>query len=615
MSKREGTQPLLIQEDKISENAYWYQRFDSIKYYTNGVQGATVALFVFVLATGAFSMNNAMTEQNNIYGQLHAVPYAGIIGMPPSQYMSMDWIMTAKRVIGTAGHAFVGSAISRDMCVKGKENMCNPEWWQTTVGCNTSFATQLRLPPHVAEEQAYFYNSKRLKYRHLQPLFTCFTEKIGDVALYMNNEHSFSIGSTHNVNVLSAAVFLIFAVILGSMLLATSFTDKDGDIPQEYSKRVALTVIVLFYVMLTYSLATSKSMDATKDQHRPLGLASHAYSALFLFFSLLVFNQSGTMRDHTSEFMRINNKATDEGTDEDAEGQEKPPVTVYPAKEDDIFAITPVLVDPKNAFPMTQLNVRRFVQEPTHYDTRIKQVFIAPARELKEGEKPAPQHNVSVEVCALISNPVHSKYIYGQLLTLPLIMLALYMHGKNFGLDTYSQVVFIAAGIIAMVDVFLYRMWWAFQIHKGVTFFMNSDVGEYRAMEVLTFLCTGFQISIYTFLLTSDLFPKSYLWFFCVYIILTALAKIIAIVAIRQAKNPNKGKEDKGIASSKFDSMTGMLQKGDFYMFFMYVLSISIVMWVYVIGDQLKLDSEWIDTKPMVQRWGPGWQKYNIMGL
>jgi len=221
MSKREGTVPLLIQQDRIPEKAYWYQKSDSVKYYTKGVQGMTTAPFLFVVGSGSLSMNNALSEQNNIYGQLHAVPYAGVVDMPPSQYMSMDWIMTAKRVIGSTGHGFVGSVISRDMCVVSKDKTCNPEWWQTTVACNTSSATQLRLPAHVAEEQAYFYNSKRLKYQHLQPLFTCLTEKIGDVALYMNNEHSFSIGSTHNVNVLTVAVFFIFAIILASMLLHT----------------------------------------------------------------------------------------------------------------------------------------------------------------------------------------------------------------------------------------------------------------------------------------------------------------------------------------------------------------------------------------------------------
>jgi len=624
MRKPESNVPLLeprlvVDGDPIPAKAYWYQQFDAVKYYTQGVQSITVFLFIFVVVTGSFAANYALAEQSNIYNQLHAVPYTGAIGVPPSQYMSMDWIMTAKRVLGSVGHSFVSSAVARDMCVVGKDDTCNPKWWQTVAGCNTSSATQLRLPAHVAVEQEYFYTSKRIKYRHLQPLFTCMTEKIGEVALYLNNEHSYSIGSTHNANVLIAGVFFILAVILASMLLATIFTGSDSDITMEYQRRMALTVLVIFYILVLYSVASSRSMDATKDQHRPFGLASHTYSSVFLLFSLLVFNQSGTLNDHTEEFNRMQNK----GTDEDEVAEAEPEIPMAYAAPNDLTEDTSSIFDGKSVEMVERsgfgatLNVRRFVQEPTHYDTRIKQVFIAPTHYSDNGDVIGypPQSVVSVDVCALISIPVHSKFVYGQLLTLPLITLALYIHGKNYGLDTYSQIIFIATAIIAMVDVFLYRMWWAFQIHKGVTFYLQDDSGEYKAMEVLTFLCVLFQISIYTFLLTSEMFSKSYVWFFCVYIVMTELAKILGVVAIRQAKNLNKGKVNTGVPSQNFDNMTGMLQKGDFYMFVMYVLGVGIVLWVYVIGDQLQLDSKWITEVPMVQRWGAGWETYNAMSM
>ena len=266
MRKQEIKLPLLdqrpvVQGDQIPAKAYWYQHFDAVKYYAQGVQSTTILLFIFVVGTGSFSANNALSEQSNIYNQLHAVPYAGTIGVPPSQYMSMDWIMTAKRVLGSVGNSFVSSAISRDMCVVGKDDTCNPEWWQTDTGCNISSATQLQLPAHVAEVQEYFYNSKRIKYLHLQPLFTCMTEKIGDVALYLNNEHSYSIGSTHNVNILVAGVFWILAVILASMLLAIIFPGSDSEIKIEYQRRVTLTLIVIFYILLTYSLAGISSVE------------------------------------------------------------------------------------------------------------------------------------------------------------------------------------------------------------------------------------------------------------------------------------------------------------------------------------------------------------------
>jgi len=191
--------------------------------------------------------------------------------------------------------------------------------------------------------------------------------------------------------------------------------------------------------------------------------------------------------------------------------------------------------DSRMNVPMSTLNVRRFVQEPTHYDTRIKMPFIVhgPA---EQDATPAKQNTVTVDVCELISNPVHSRFVYGQLLTLPLALMALCMHGKNYGLDTYTQVVFVCALVYCLVDVFLYRMWWAFQIHKGVTFYQEDDVGEYRAMEVLTILCLFLQITTFIFFIVSELFDKSYMWFFVVHLILTSIAKLVGTMAIRQHK-------------------------------------------------------------------------------
>jgi len=175
--------------------------------------------------------------------------------------------------------------------------------------------------------------------------------------------------------------------------------------------------------------------------------------------------------------------------------------------------------------------------------------------------------------------------------------------------------VFVSAGVYCVVDVFLYRMWWAFQIHKGVTFFLKDDVGEYRAMEVLTLLCILVQVSIFTFFIVSELFDKSYMWFFVVHIIFTSVAKIVAVMAIRQHKQifSYGGQPEK--PSSNFDRLTGTLQKSDFYMFVTYTILLSIVLWIYVIQDQRKLDAAWTDRMPLVERWGPGWQTYNAMSI
>jgi len=520
----------------------WYKQIDNLAHKVEGMQTLNVLLLAWVISSGGVSFNNAILDNNNVYSQMHALPYDGTIGAPPAHWASMDWVMTAKRVMSGSSISYVGGAVSHELCLDGDKN-CNPEFWQTHKGCTKDPAMQLLIPPSVIDEQAYFYRSTRTKYRHLQPMFTCLAEKIGDVAVYQNNEHSYSIGSTHNANVLVAAVFMICAVIFATMLIVTmrrqvgqETTDK------EYVKRMILTGLVIFYLGTTYIYASSIASDSNKDQHRPIGMASYAYSTVFLLASLFIFNRSGILRDNALEFDRMS-----------ADPNEEVPV-VYPAQPEDAVEgalgyappqypgnqVYPepgsgVKEDSRMNVPMSTLNVRRFVQEPTHYDTRIKMPFIVhgPA---EQDATPAKQNTVTVDVCELISNPVHSRFVYGQLLTLPLALMALCMHGKNYGLDTYTQVVFVCALVYCLVDVFLYRMWWAFQIHKGVTFYQEDDVGEYRAMEVLTILCLFLQITTFIFFIVSELFDKSYMWFFVVHLILTSIAKLVGTMAIRQHK-------------------------------------------------------------------------------
>jgi len=606
----------------------WYERVDMVAHKVQRMQTITMILLAFVIVSGGISFNNAILEQNNVYSQMHAVPYSGTPGAPPANYASMDWVMTAKRVMVGASIGWVGGVVSQELCLDGDNEHCNPVWWQTHEGCNSSAATQLRIPPEVIEEQAYFYRSTRTKYKHLQPMFTCLAEKIGDVAVYQNNEHSYSIGSTHNTNVLVATVFMICAVIFSTMIIATwKRSGGQEEIENEYLKRMILTALVLFYIVVTYLYATSSSNPGNKDEHRPVGLASHAYSTVFLLLSLLIFNQSGTLREHANEYDRIKRRAdaltkvSPAGPEEDSvaagngQQEEDGVITAYPAMGAPPQYQPPQPVASQQGFQMAALNVRRFVQEPMHYDTRIKQPIIFRPQPSEQNEPFNPQNTVTVDVCALISSPVHSKFVYGQLLTLPLALMALCMHGRNFGLDTYTQMVFVSAGVYCLVDVFLYRMWWAFQIHKGVTFFLKDDVGEYRAMEVLTLLCILVQVSIFTFFIVSELFDKSYMWFFVVHIIFTSVAKIVAVMAIRQHKQifSYGGQPEK--PSSNFDRLTGTLQKSDFYMFVTYTILLSIVLWIYVIQDQRKLDAAWTDRMPLVERWGPGWQTYNAMSI
>jgi len=617
------------------------QRVDTWSHKVAGVQSVNLILLVWVAVSGGISFNNALQEQNNVYSQMHAVPYHDSVGAPPAHYASMDWIMTAKRVMVGPTVAWVGSAVSHELCIDREDKACNPEWWQTHDGCNTSAAVQMRIPPKVVEEQGYFYQSKRASYRHLQPIFTCLAEKIGSVAVYQNNEHSYSIGSTHNANVLVAAVFMIIAVIWATMLLATFKRDSSDDsIYRDKMKRTLLTALVFIYIVATYFSASSVSIDSSKDQHRPIGLASYAYSTVFLILSLFVFNQSGTMRDNMKEHDRM----TDLNDREEAKkklkknkvapAQGTAPATEIPYAEADTgYAMGYPVPEQESSDSYANrdptvvtlpggsasMSVRRFVNEPMHTETRIKLQIRREGPLPQEGEQKIFQtetmDTVTVDVCALVSSPVHSKFVYGQLLTLPLALMALSMHGCNFGLDTYTQTVFVCAGIFCLVDVFLYRMWWAFQIHKGVTFYQEDDVGEYRAMEVLTVLCLCLQVTIFIFFIVSELFHASYMWFFVVHIILTSLAKILAVMAIRQHKKIFDYGGEAIFSSTNFDKLTGTLQKSDFYMFVVYTILLSIVLWNSVILDQRTFDASWAEKMPLVQRWGPGWQTYNALSI
>jgi len=597
--------------------ASWYSKIDGLTHKVQGLQFVNGILLYWVIISSGISFNNALQQKTNLYNQMHAVPYDGLLGAPPSHYASMDWIMTAKRVMSGTVFRYVGGVVSNELCLDGDRN-CNPEAWQMHKGCTKDPATTGLFPPGVEDEQDYFYASKKTTFRNLQPMFTCLAEKIGDLAVFQNNEHSYSIGSTHNVNVLVAAVFMICAVIFATTIISTVRRQVGADIDHEYWKRMTITALVLFYLIFTYVYASNRALESEQDQHRPVCLASYAYSTVALLLALFIFNRSGVLQDNKLEHDRM---AQD--PDEDVpvahvfQNSDAPVGDANEAEAALGYSVNGVT--PKNATPMlpfSTLNVRRFVTEPMHYDTRIKTIPTMPTGAgTQVGTPPMVVNVVTVDICELISNPVHSKFVYGQFLTLPLALMALCMHGSNYGLDTYTQVVFVCALVYSLVDVFLYRMWWAFQIHKGVTFYQENDREEYSAMELLTLLCIFLQISIFVFFILSELFDEKYMWFFVIYIMFSSITKIFAMMAIRQHKKIFDYGASGPHPSTNFDAITGTLQKSDFYMFAVYTILLTILLWPYVIMDQRELKAEWAKSMPLVDRWGPGWQMYNAMTI
>jgi len=353
------------------------------------------------------------------------------------------------------------------------------------------------------------------------------SEKIGLVSLFLNNQHSYSIGSTHSVHVLVAGVFVILCIILFSMLLGAVDAKQMPD-HNNKQRRIFLALFVLAYVITSYYISTDAAVNTDQDQHRAVGLASFSYTTFYIVMALIIFNQSSVFDDHRSETTRIKkDKAGLTGKNEDPPEPQKQGVVVAEMGYFENGQTNPVQGVPLDVQTrQATLSVRGFVREPWHFDDRIKTTWF------DRPECCPASSQVDLAICDYISLPVHSKFVYAQFLTLPLIVLAFFMHSRNYGIDSQSQLVFVCAWIIALVDLFLYRMWWAFQIHKGVTFYSADDKSEYKAMGLITLVGVLFQLAVFLVLMLSNLFPVSYIVVMSLYLFFTVALKLVIVYSI-----------------------------------------------------------------------------------
>ena len=251
---------------------------------------------------------------------------------------------------------------------------------------------------------------------------------------------------------------------------------------------------------------------------------------------------------------------------------------------------------------MKGMNVGGFVKEQTRIGARIK----LPSS--------TEQTQVGFEhMCSCLNRPVHSKFVYAQLLTLPLVLLALCIHGRNYGIDTQTQVVFVTSLAFVLIDCFLYLLWWAFNIHKGM-FVRTEEDTEYHCMQLVTILCTLFQATVFVYYILSELFPKSYRWAFIVYIVLMTLAKTIAVQGIYDNRAGGL-KYMPELHPGQFAKSTMMLLTSDMYLFLLYVLAISLVTWMYVVHDNLQFKPVWILKDTLDKQWGPRWQTFQTFSV
>jgi len=253
---------------------------------------------------------------------------------------------------------------------------------------------------------------------------------------------------------------------------------------------------------------------------------------------------------------------------------------------------------------MRGMNVGVFIKEQTRIGARIK----VPGVYMDSHAQVGFDH-----MCSCMKRPVHSKFVYAQLLTLPLVLLALCIHGRNYGVNTQTQVVFVASLAVVLIDCFLYRLWWAFNIHKSMQNRSEED-REYHCMQLVTLVCKLIQVMVYVYYIVSDIFAETYQWVFITYIFITTLAQLIAVQGIRDNRygdNFNPIEEYK----PNFGKSTRLLLTSDIYLFVLYVVAVSVVTWVYVIQDNLQFKPIWIAKDSLDLQWGPGWQTFQTFAV
>jgi len=586
-----------------------YKKVQSWKYSVTRIQTVSVLALILVFISACFSFTNVINENSVLFDQLHGLPLVSDDIPPPTRYWTMDWIMAPMRVYSATGPTWVQTVVARNMCLDD-EGACNPLSWQLDTACvkNPSpiNGSDLFVPIDVVNEQSYFYKNTKTKFRRLQPLFTCMSEKIGLVNLIVNNQHSYSIGSTHSVHVLATGVFVILCIILFSMLLGAVDTKEKPD-HDNRQRRIFIGLFVLTYVLISYYVSDDQAVNNDQDQHRAIALASYAYTTFYIVMALLIFNQNSVFDDHKRETTRIQQ----EKIDKKVGSQQQNPSGVMLAYPNGHEAMEETKSAQSMATRPVTLSVKGFVREPWHFDDRIKNTWF---------ERPAccpVSSQVDLNICEYISIPVHSKFVYAQFLTLPLIVLAFYMHSRNFGIDSQSQLIFVCAWIFALVDLFLYRMWWAFQIHKGVTFYSPEDKSEYRAMAFITLVGILFQVAVCLVLLLSNLFTTSYVVVISLYLIFGILLKVGIVVSIIKNLDYNGETMDmfqKSRVEKKFEKFVGIFQKVDYTVFVGYVLVVTITLWVCIINDHDRFfQPEWMKATKMTDRWGSGWQVFHSL--
>jgi len=93
--------------------------------------------------------------------------------------------------------------------------------------------------------------------------------------------------------------------------------------------------------------------------------------------------------------------------------------------------------------------------------------------------------------------------------------------------------------------------------------------------------------------------------------------KLLIVRSITQNLDYN-GKNNEAFslvrAEKKFDKFVGLFQIVDYMVFIVYVLVVTITLWVCIINDKDRFfKPDWMKATEMTDRWGSGWQVFHSL--
>jgi len=588
----------------IPDPPKFYQIADDFSYSPTKIKYYSLFVAFFTLGTGAYSIYRGIDNHSVVHNQMHTsmLPFgfsadssteSSTIVLPVS-YFTMDWLMTPMR-------KSVVNTVMSDLCDDNGVN-CDPQKWQSQDVCKaldpvtydtsdkvTDALLAIGTPDDAKKEEEHIYKNTRTKYRHISVVDVCNMEKIGAYHMYENNEMSWSIGSSHNTYILLAGAFGVLTIITTTTLLHTW---REGP-EKKKSNQSIMAFAVFIFVAGTYWYASSASTDFDGNYHRPMGMASFVYSTVAVVLTLLVFSSDGVVDDDKESY------AKDKGSNDN----NIPMAEVWHGNSE----MKPMLGEQQ------QLNVSGFVTvrplAPANgYNVGARIVHGNLGDNGKAGQ--------SLAECGCMSHPRHSKFIYGQLFAMPLVFLALVLQKKSYGLDTTTQIVGLLALAVALIDVVLYRLWWAFNIQMSISnkeeYTTTSDV-EYRDLIMVTCVAFALQTSVYVYFLMSELFHVDVYWIIVTWLAISSLLKLVSLSTIYQARSSRGNNK----MFDLYNDSAHRFVKLDAWVFWILAVVFAVFVYGEFIFNTVDFDETWLNLKEdkdgpvLVTMWGPRWMEYH----